>query len=145
MKWFSGQKVEYPRIKWIWICCKLGKGWKPGWACTWPWPWQNQKFQNFFLFRGRTRFKPSLVFMLSLVCSTFKFMYPRVINFLAWKPLHMVNLTSKYESLGQIYHVKWFSGQKIEYPQRTWTCCKPGWAWKPGWACTWSWPYQKKC
>ena len=26
---------------------------------------------------------------------------------------------------GQIYHVRWFSGQKVEYLQRTWTCCKP--------------------
>ena len=45
--------------------------------------------------------------------------FPRVFNFLAWKPLHMVNLTSKYEFLGQIYHVKWFSGQKVEYPRPT--------------------------
>ena len=22
--------------------------WKPSWACTWPWPWQNKKFQFFF-------------------------------------------------------------------------------------------------
>ena len=53
--------------------------------------------------------------------------YQWVFNFLAWKPLHMVNLTSKMYFLGQVYHLKWFSGQKIEYPPRTWTCicCKP--------------------
>ena len=47
---------------------------------------------------------------------------------------------------GQIYHAKWLSGQKIEYLQRTWTwtCCKPGCAWKPGWAFTLPWPWPKK-
>ena len=33
----------------------------------------------------------------------------------------------KNEFLGQIYHVNGFSGQKVEYLQRTltWTCCIP--------------------
>ena len=42
--------------------------------------------------------------------------YPWVFNFLAWKPLRMVNLTLKIHFWGQVYHVKWFSGQKVEYP-----------------------------
>ena len=72
--------------------------------------------------------------------------YLWVFNFLAWKPLRMVNLTSKMNFRGQIYHAKWFSGQKVEYPWVTWTwpCSKPGWAWKPGWACTWPWPCPNK-
>ena len=37
-----------------------------------------------------------------------------VYNFLAWKPLHMVNLTLKMNLWGQIYHAKRFSGQKME-------------------------------
>ena len=34
--------------------------------------------------------------------------------------------------IGLVYHVKWFSGQKFEYPWRTWTSFRPGRAWKPG-------------
>ena len=47
---------------------------------------------------------------------------------------------------GQIYHVKWWSGQKVEYQQRTWTsrCSKQCWAWKQGWTCTWPWPWPEK-
>ena len=72
--------------------------------------------------------------------------YPPVFNFLDWKPFHMVNLTSKIHIWGQIYHVKWFPGHKIEYLQITWAWngCKTGWAWKPGWACTWPWHWQNK-
>ena len=54
------------------------------------------------------------------------------------------NLTSKMNFLGQVYHVKWFSLQKVKYLQRTWTCSKPGRAWKPSWAYTWSWPCPEK-
>ena len=41
-------KSEYPWITWTWTCWKQGWAWKPAWACTWPWPWQNKKIQNFF-------------------------------------------------------------------------------------------------
>ena len=72
--------------------------------------------------------------------------YPWVFNFLAWKPFHMVNLTLKIHFWGQISHLKWFSGQKVEYPRitSTQTCRKTCWAWKPSWACTWLWPWQNK-
>ena len=40
------------------------------------------------------------------------------IHFLAWKPLYMVNLTLNMNFWGQIYHVKWFYGQKVEYLQK---------------------------
>ena len=45
--------------------------------------------------------------------------WPRVFNFLAWKPLHLVNLTLNFLFWGHIDHVKGFSGQKIEYPWPT--------------------------
>ena len=32
--------------------------------------------------------------------------------------LNLSNLTSKMNLLGQVFHVKWFSGQKVEYLQR---------------------------
>ena len=70
-----------------------------------------KNFEIFYFVRVRARYKLSLVFRLSPVCSKFKFMFSVGIQLLAWKPLSMVNLTSKYEFLGQIYHVKWFSGQ----------------------------------
>ena len=72
-----------------------------------------KKFQNFFWVRVRARYKPSLVFRLSMVWSKFKLMFSAGIQLFGLKPLHMVNLTSKYEFLGQIYDVKWFSGQKV--------------------------------
>ena len=37
------------------------------------------------------------------------------------EPLCVSNLTSKMNFFGQVYHVKWFSGQKVEYSQRTLT------------------------
>ena len=109
----------------------------------------------------RPRYRPSLVFRLSLVCSKFTFSAGMqlfgLITTSHGKPdqgipvpqLHpephcVSNLMSKKKILGQVYHMKWFSSQKVEYLRRTWTCCKPGWAWKPGWACTWSWPWPKK-
>ena len=62
--------------------------------------------------RVRARYKPSLVFRLSLVFSMVKFMFCAIFNFLARKPLHMVNLTSKINFLGQVYLMQWFSDQK---------------------------------
>ena len=67
-----------------------------------------------------------------------------VLNCLARKPLHKGKPDLKNHFWGQFYHVKWFSGQKVEHLQRTWTCCKPGWAWKPSWVCIWTWPWPKK-
>ena len=47
------------------------------------------------------------------------------------EPRRVSNLTSKMIFLGQVYHVKWFSGQKVEYPWRTWTwtSCKIRLSW----------------
>ena len=103
-----------------------------------------KKFLIYFWIRVRTRCKLSLVFRLSPVCSKLKFMFFTDIHLFGLKTTSHGKSDLENDFLGQVYHVKWFSGQKVEYPRITWTwtCCKLGWAWKPGWACTWPWPWQ---
>ena len=84
--------------------------------------------------RVRTRYRPSLVFRLIQICSDFKFKFSGGIQSFGLKTTSHGKPDAKNFFWGQIYHVKWFSGLKVKYPQRTWTwtCCKPGYAWKPG-------------
>ena len=104
-----------------------------------------KKFQISFSFRVRARYKISLGFRLSLVCSKFK------LKISAGSQLFCLKTTShgkpdlKKDFLGMVFHVKWFTGQKVDHPRRTWTwiCWKPGWAWKSDWSCTWPWPWTK--
>ena len=77
----------------------------------------------------------------------------RVVNFLRWKSLHMVNLTQKihfrgriwgaatsgWGFLGQVYHVKWFWSHKVDYPQRGGRCWNTGCPCTPTSPCTSPW------
>ena len=72
---------------------------------------KNLKF--YFLVRVRTRYKLSLVFRLSPVCSKFKFMLSAGIQLFGLKTTSHGKSDLKNSFLGQIYHVKWFSGQKV--------------------------------
>ena len=84
-----------------------------------------KNFEILYFARVRARYKFSLVFRLSLVCSKFKLKFFVVIQLFGLKTTSHGKYDLKNEFLGQIYHVKWFSDQRIEYPRRTLTltCC----------------------
>ena len=65
----------------------------------------------------RSRYKLSLVFRLSPVCSKFKFKFLAGIQLFGMKTTLHDKSDHKMNFLGQVYKVKWFSGQKVEYPQ----------------------------
>ena len=80
--------------------------------------WQ-KNFEIYFLGRVRARYKLSLVFSLTLVLSMVKFKFAAGIQLFGLKTTLHGNSDLKYEFLGQIYHGRWFSGQKVEYPRIT--------------------------
>ena len=66
----------------------------------------------------RARYKLSLVFRLSTFCSHFKFMLSAGIQLFSLKTTPHGKFDLKNEFSRHVYHVKWFSGQKVEYRRK---------------------------
>ena len=75
-----------------------------------------KKFEIFLLVRVRTT---SMFFKLSLVCSKYKFKFSVVIQLFGRKTITHGKSDLKNQFFSQVYLVKWFSGQKVNYPWRT--------------------------
>ena len=73
-----------------------------------------KNFEIFYFVRVRARYKLSLVFRLSPVCSKFKLMLSAGIQLFGLKTTSHGKSDLENDFLGQVYHVKWFSAQKVE-------------------------------
>ena len=74
-------------------------------------------FEIFYFGRVRARYKLSLVFRLIPVCSELKFKFSVGIQLFDLKTTSHGKSDLKNQFFSQVYHVKWFSCQKIEYWQ----------------------------
>ena len=98
---------------------QTGLGLKTGLSLNLALTLPNKKFDILYIVRGRARYKLSLVLGLSPVCSKFKFMFSVGFQLFSLKTSSHGKSDLKIHFQGHIYHMKWFSGQKVKYLQRT--------------------------
>ena len=106
----------------------------------WIWFFE-KKLWNFFLVRVRTRYKLSLVFRLSPVCSKFKLKFFVGIQLFGLKTTSPGKPDLKNSFLRPDLPCEVVFRPESVMPAKT--SCILGRTWKPGWACTWTWPWPK--